>query len=313
MNVVSFAARPTRSYYRHQLHSLTYVTLDQANGGIVRNLNHAGVALQAVGRLRPQQRVRLRFELTSPRVRVETHGEVSWSTSSGQCGVRFVDLPARTRHEIDQWIFLNLLEAAERSAAYPRTVVEALVVSIAREEDARAEKPRPENPRPQNLRPQNPRPQKPRPQDTPEEITSEEDDGLVLSAPPRPVILLQGSVSQHLNTRVRHEDAAPDLHALDCLSRPLSVRTVARLVDSLALIAALLLFALIFLAITHELPPWPLTLGAVSAAVVFIATTYWLLFTVLGSASPGSRLARAANGLADEEKAEASRRDDSSL
>jgi uncharacterized BrkB/YihY/UPF0761 family membrane protein len=91
------------------------------------------------------------------------------------------------------------------------------------------------------------------------------------------------------------------------------VRTVARLVDSLALIAALLLFALIFLAITHELPPWPLTLGAVSAAVVFIATTYWLLFTVLGSASPGSRLARAANGLADEEKAEASRRDDSSL
>jgi hypothetical protein len=303
MNVVSFAARPTRSYYRHQLHSLTYVTLDQANGGIVRNLNHAGVALQAVGRLRPQQRVRLRFELTSPRVRVETHGEVSWSTSSGQCGVRFVDLPARTRHEIDQWIFLNLLEAAERSAAYPRTVVEALVVSIAREEDARAEKPRPQNPRPQN----------PRPEDTREEITSEEDDGLVLSAPARPVILLQGSVSRRLNARVRHEDAAPDLHALDWLSRPLSVRTVARLVDSLALIAALLLFALIFLAITHELPPWPLTLGAVSAAVVFIATTYWLLFTVLGSASPGSRLARAANGLADEEKAEAGRRDDSSL
>ena len=303
MNVVSFAARPTRSYYRHQLHSLTYVTLDQANGGIVRNLNHAGVALQAVGRLRPQQRVRLRFELTSPRVRVETHGEVSWSTSSGQCGVRFVDLPARTRHEIDQWIFLNLLEAAERSAAYPRTVVEALVVSIAREEDARAEKPRPQKPPPQN----------PRPEDTREEITSEEDDGLVLSAPARPVILLQGSVSRRLNARVRHEDAAPDLHALDWLSRPLSVRTVARLVDSLALIAALLLFALIFLAITHELPPWPLTLGAVSAAVVFIATTYWLLFTVLGSASPGSRLARAANGLADEEKAEASRRDDSSL
>jgi hypothetical protein len=43
--------------------------------------------------LRPQQRVRLRFELRGPRVRVETYGHVSWAHSSGQCGIRFEELP----------------------------------------------------------------------------------------------------------------------------------------------------------------------------------------------------------------------------
>lgn len=279
MNVVSFPARPARTY-RHQMYSLTYVTLDRTKGGIVRNLSHQGVALQAVGGLRPQQRVRLRFELTSPRMHVEADGEVSWSTSSGRCGIHFVDMPVSTKHDIDRWIFSNLIDAATGVAASSPNVLESLVISIARAENAREENL-------QNL-----------PEADAGEIAAEQNDGLLLSAAPRPVICLEPSSGRRENAQLERETtAASDPNAqLNWLSRPLSGRTVARLVDSLAVIAALFLFALIFLGITHELPPWPLTLGAASAAAVLVAASYWLLFAIFGSGSPGARLAQAATG-----------------
>src|ERR1700720_845384 len=102
MQAAPLPERQARTHYRHEQRTLTYVTLDDANGGIIRNLNHEGVAVQAVAALRPQQRVRLRFELRFPRLRVETRGEVVWSTSTGQCGVRFLDLPPRMVRQINE-------------------------------------------------------------------------------------------------------------------------------------------------------------------------------------------------------------------
>ena len=237
--------RGRRTHYRHELRTLTYVTLDDANGGIVRNLNQEGVAVQAVVALRPQQRVRLRFELKFPRLRVETSGQVSWASSSGQCGIRFVDLPVRTRHQINEWIFSNLLDAIVRDAAHPRSMFGASVVSIAGEE---------------------------------------ENDGLTLSAPPRPAIRLEAEFTGRDEASVLHHgvDAADDPHAeLNWLSQPISGRTLTWLVDSLVVTAALLMFALIFLSIAHELPPWPLTLGTAFAAAVFVAAAYWAVFALL--------------------------------
>jgi PilZ domain len=103
-------ARPTRARHRHELRTLTYVTLDQANGGIVRNLTHDGIAVQAVAAVRPRQHLRVRFELRYPRLRVETRGEVVWSTFSGQCGIRFVDASPSLVRQIDEWIFGDLLQ-----------------------------------------------------------------------------------------------------------------------------------------------------------------------------------------------------------
>jgi len=275
MQVVSFPARQARTHYRHGLRTLTYVTLDEANGGIIRNLNDEGVAVQAVAPLRQQQRVRLRFELRFPRLRVDTSGQVSWASSSGQCGIRFVDLPAQTRHQINQWIFSNLLDAAARDAAQPRSIFGASVVSIIREENVREENP------------------------------TEATDGLILSAPPRPAIRLESTLTtenqppipQHPEENLAHPAVfdAPS----NWLSRPLSGRTLAWLVDSLIVTAALLLFAFIFLSIAHELPPLPLTLGTAAAAAVFVAAAYRTIFAVFGGPSLGARLAQAASGLED--------------
>jgi hypothetical protein len=306
MQSVSFPARQARSHYRHELRTLTYVTLDEANGGIIRNLNHEGVAVQAVGPLRQQQRVRLRFELRFPRLRVETDGQVAWASSSGHCGIRFVDLPEPTGHQIDKWIFSNLLDAIAREAAHPRPIFGASVVSIAREENGGDENVQEE----------------------------EQSDGLTLSAPPRPAIRLEPRLGGRDQPQAPHEHCEkeplnafanpvhdPTTHdpsnhdpsqydpgaQLSWLSRPLSGRTLAWLVDSLVVIAALLLFALIFLSIAHELPQWRLALGAASAAAVFVAAAYWTLFTVFGGTSLGARLTQAAYILEEEQEADGSR------
>ncbi len=295
MQSVSFPARQARTHYRHELRTLTYVTLDEANGGIIRNLNHKGVAVQAVTALRPQQHVRLRFELKFPRLRVETSGQVSWASPSGQCGIRFVDLPARTRQQIDEWIFSNLLDAIAREAAHPRSMFGASVVSIARQENVRQE-----NAREEDLRAQN---------------AAEENDGLTVSAAPRPAIRLEPGfalpnasvLNQHSEEDLadRFSDPAGDPYAqLNWLSRPLSGRTLSWLVDGLVVTAALLMFALIFLSIAHELPPWPLTLGTASVAAVFVAAAYWGVFAVFGGPSLGARLARALSGFENKEKGE---------
>ena len=284
MQTASFPARQTRTHYRHELRSLTYITLDEGNGGIIRNLNHEGVAVQAVGPLRQHQRVHLRFELRFPRLRVETYGQVGWATPSGQCGIRFIDLPVRTRRQINEWIFSNLLDAVARDADHPGSMFGASVVSIAGDENVREE----------NVR---------------EEKAPEESDGLRLSASSRPVIRLKPRVARWDEAPVLHPHGEEDLtdpvdHAygqLNWLSQPLSGRTIAWLVDGLVVIAGLLLFALIFLSIAHELPPWPLTLGAASAAAAFVAAVYWAVFAVFGGSSLGARLAQATSGAEAEE------------
>ena len=275
MQSATVPARQARTHYRHELRTLTYVTLDEANGGIVRNLNHGGVAVQAVAPLRQQQRVRLRFELRFPRLRIDTSGQVSWASPSGQCGIHFVDLPASTRRQIDEWIFSNLLDAIARDAAHPRPIFGGSVVSIVREENV-----------------------------------SQEEDGLTLSAAPHPAIRLEPIVGRQDTAMPSHrEDVSSDLvdnqnEQVNWLSRPLSGRNLAWLVDGLVVTAALLLFAFIFLAIAHELPPWPLTLGAASVAAVFVAATYRTMFAVFGGPSLGARLARAASPLEEKDESD---------
>jgi len=105
-----------RHHYRHPIHSLVYVTLDEGNGGIIRNLSQNGAAIQAVGALRPGQSVRMRFDLLNPRTRFDVRAVVSWANSSGQAGVRFLELPRQACRQLNDWIFANLMRGLEQAA-----------------------------------------------------------------------------------------------------------------------------------------------------------------------------------------------------
>jgi len=101
-----------RQHPRITLRSLVYVRLDHANGGIIRDLTESGIAIQAVAPLRCGQEVTLRFDLLSPRVRIETQGRVCWADPVGQGGIQFAGLPQRTGLALRDWILAQMLSAA---------------------------------------------------------------------------------------------------------------------------------------------------------------------------------------------------------
>lgn len=256
-------ARQMRARHRHELRTLTYVTLDQANGGIVRNLTHDGIGAQVVAAVRPRQILRVRFELRYPRLRVEARGEVMWATFSGQCGIRFLDLSPRLSRQIDEWIFGNLLEGVELheqsiAASGPALAGARVPIDLSQ---------------------------------------TGQNDGLTISGTAVKVIELPAR-SEPPRTASRSadflfEEPPPSTRdELDWLSRPLSKRGLTWTVNSLVIVAGLLLFALVFLFVTRELPKWPLPL--MGGAAVCVAVLYWGFFRFFGGASPGTRLARLA-------------------
>ena len=92
-----------RRHPRQVLRTLAYVTLDDGNGGIIRDLTESGIAVQMVAPLRPGQELALQFDLLSPRVRVEGRGRVLWANPGGQAGILFLDLTSRTRRALRNW------------------------------------------------------------------------------------------------------------------------------------------------------------------------------------------------------------------
>jgi PilZ domain len=116
--MASLPAVPTRQHPlrrsrpRYTLRSLAYVKLDNANGGIVRDLTERGIALQAVTPLGVGDQHTLRFDLLSPRVRVEVRGRVVWADASGQAGVLFTDVSSRQTRALRDWILLQMFSAA---------------------------------------------------------------------------------------------------------------------------------------------------------------------------------------------------------
>lgn len=272
MQAVSFPARQSRTLYRHELRTVAYVILEEANGGIVRNLSPQGVGVQAVAALHEKQRVRVRFELRHPRLRVDSQGEVAWADSSGQCGIRFMGLPTQAARHIKEWIFGNLLDSIFRDAAQDRPV----------------------------LRAAHPTPQ-------------EEDDGLILSAASRPVIQLEPARARpEAQPALSHRGSAQEeAHGkglageaeaeLDWLSRPLSGHSLAWLIDGLVIVAALLLFTLIFLSIAHEIPKWPLTLAGAIGSAIFVAAGYRMMFWLFGGETLGARMAQIAGSATEDD------------
>src|SRR5947207_2794558 len=97
---------------RQTLRSLAYVNLNQGNGGIIRDLAETGIAVQAVAALRAGQEVSLRFDLLSPRVRVEARGRVAWAEPSGQAGIEMVEASPRTRRALRDWLLTQMLASA---------------------------------------------------------------------------------------------------------------------------------------------------------------------------------------------------------
>ncbi len=248
-----------RLHHRQKLATLTYVQLNHSNGGIVRDLSEAGLALQSVSPLRLDQQVQLRFDLLRPRLHVETTGRVAWADERGQAGVQFLNLPERSRRSIKQWTFTQLLARAHQLA-------EAGFVFC--------------------------------PEDRKETAAQ-----LLFSSPPRAPIALQtqgadasSAVELSLPSFERSQDSSPTLR-FDWFPLPLAERVLARIVDGLILVCALLLFSVIAIAVTETFPAWPVAAALALLVTCVFGALYWFLFAFWEGSTPGARLAEMASRL----------------
>ena len=262
-------ARKARAEHRHDLRTLTYLTVNHVNAGVIRNLTQSGFGAQLVKRLDPGEQVRLKFELRNPKLRIETLGEVVWCSSAGACGIRFLELPRTMRQHINAWIFGDLLESVSLHAVQSGEMFSAQLFGEPNLDDLNRDEP-----------------------DSADSVRrAEELDGLMLSGGAAKVIQLPLRPAQAAGNSGIIESADETI-GLDWLSQPVSARAIARLIDCLAVIAAFLLFAFVFLSVTRDAPPWPFTMAGLG--MVLIAVVYWGFFWVFGGKSLGTRVARTA-------------------
>ncbi|HTZ94834.1 MAG TPA: PilZ domain-containing protein [Terriglobales bacterium] len=92
-----------------------------------------------------------------------------------------------------------------------------------------------------------------------------------------------------------------DLPRLRLLGFAVSARRFARIVDSLVLLCAVLLFSLMSLFLIDILPSWPFTIAFLLAATAMFAGLYWLVFVIWFGATPGKRLAALAGASSSDE------------
>lgn len=235
-----------RNRLRHRMQPLVYVTLDHGNGGILHDLSEEGLAVQAVAPLRPHQAVRIRFELPTPKTRVEATGQVAWANSAGQAGIQFTQIERRTRSLLKDWLLNNLLA----TASYATSAIFA------------------------------------------EQNQPGEHAVLTFSPQVRPAIPLQADRAGGLG-----QDPADVALQLPWWPVPMTARTLSGLVDGLILLASDLLFCLVFLSISHQVPSWLVSIAAALGVTSALCGIYWFLFVVVrGSETPGWLLARIAAG-----------------
>ena len=105
-----------RRFPRQILRTMTYVTLDDAGAATLHDLSLGGCALQSASPVPEDGPVRLRFELGTPRVRIDAVGKVVWTHASGIAGVQFVELPVKAEKQLKEWMLSSVLLIVFRCA-----------------------------------------------------------------------------------------------------------------------------------------------------------------------------------------------------
>ncbi len=112
---------------------------------------------------------------------------------------------------------------------------------------------------------------------------------LLFSAAPRPAIQLEPPPAKPAT--VPHPQARPRHLRLLWCPIPISLSVLAKLLDALILLCAVLLFAVMAIAMTNVLPSWPVTLALATGVTAVFVGVYWFLFVFWFSSTPGEHLA----------------------
>jgi hypothetical protein len=107
---------------------LVTVNLDNKDAGLMVDIGGAGMAVQALARIKQGASTSLQFELPGTATRIEASGTVAWvDTTSGRAGIRFQNLPDASAACLRGWLGLKPAQERPTTSATPGAGVPALL------------------------------------------------------------------------------------------------------------------------------------------------------------------------------------------
>ena len=103
---LEFMARERRRYFRHPVDfPITVVAgQDQQLKATATNLSEGGMAIRFRGKAPKSGISKVTFTVPGFSEAVETRAEIAWADGTGRAGIRFVEVPATSRRQLDHWL-----------------------------------------------------------------------------------------------------------------------------------------------------------------------------------------------------------------
>jgi putative methionine-R-sulfoxide reductase with GAF domain len=117
--------RERRRCVRHKVHTPAYASLRGTYRGMLLDLsevldvNEDGMTIQTSSRLDLNQGLSIFLDLSETKSCIQTSGKVVWADQIGRAGISFYSMPAASRAQLKEWLFLNSLIAWDRASIYP--------------------------------------------------------------------------------------------------------------------------------------------------------------------------------------------------
>jgi DNA-binding NarL/FixJ family response regulator len=118
---LNFMVRERCRYFRHPVEIPLRIILprNQELTATSTNLSEGGMAIRILGKLPKDTQAHFRFTLPGTNISLELKGQVAWADGTGHAGIRFVEVPQSSQHQLEKWLTDRLQdEMPERLQGY---------------------------------------------------------------------------------------------------------------------------------------------------------------------------------------------------
>jgi putative methionine-R-sulfoxide reductase with GAF domain len=118
------SSRERRRSVRHKVHTPAYASLRGAAKGTLLDLSEVvdvsedGMAIQTSSQLDRNHSLSIFLDLSETKSCIQTSGNVVWSDQGGRAGISFREIPAASKAQLEEWLFLNSLRAWDQANAH---------------------------------------------------------------------------------------------------------------------------------------------------------------------------------------------------
>ncbi len=102
---LSFMVRERRRYFRHPVEIVAHLEFgSECFQATATNLSDGGMAIHFGGKLPNGGLSAVSFSLPETNIVIEAKSTMAWVDGTGRAGIRFVELPANSRQQLDAWL-----------------------------------------------------------------------------------------------------------------------------------------------------------------------------------------------------------------